>query len=252
MIRALEVGRAKELPDQETPSNEYLSQLLEMVEEDDLVACHLDEVISKAESSTLQLQTSLDQAGRLRVSRQRPKGKLPQTTEELRRKLRIKGVQKQNLELQHFDRFVDYLFGDRCYNLHVVSFTGERVPLKPHWHVLLTYEYELRKRAIKDAYKKQLSLGVTLKQVCADAELKELYFTRPEKFQKFGFGKGNKGQSTLPGTNLRLASKTPDGREICFRYNMKGLKCDGRCKRLHVCRVQNCHKAHPAFLHDSS
>ncbi|CAJ1404212.1 unnamed protein product [Effrenium voratum] len=121
------------MPDQETPSNEYLSQLLEMVEEDDLVACHLDEVISKAESSTLQLQTSLDQAGR----------KLPQTTEELRRKLRIEAnawmmmaskmknkPYLQNLELQHFDR-------------------------------------------LQDAYKKQLSLGVTLKQVCADAELKD-------------------------------------------------------------------------------
>ena len=236
MIRAIEVARGRSCLTKRLPPTSTYHSFWKW----------WSRTIWKAESSALQLQTSLDQAGRLRVSRQRPKGKLPQTTEELRRKLRIEAntwmmmaskmknkPYLQNLELQHFDRFVDYLLGDRCYNLHVVSFTGDRVPLKPHWHVLLTYEYELRKRAIKDAYKKQLSLGVTLKQVCADAELKELYFTsqialnkdkelhdRPEKFQKFGFGKGsspgkssksfgkgNKGQSTLPGTNFAAGFK---------------------------------------------
>eukprot|EP00435_Cladocopium_sp_Y103_P033021 s4108_g8.t1 len=51
-------------------------------------------------------------------------------------------------------------------------------------------------------------------------------------------GKAGKGYSStfLPGTKLELITHTPDGQEICYRYNMKGKKCDGKCNRVHICR----------------
>lgn len=63
--------------------------ILEEIERDEIAAHPLDEVTSKKDSQSLQLQSSLDQSGRVRITRQRQKGKLPSTTEELRLKLRI-------------------------------------------------------------------------------------------------------------------------------------------------------------------
>ena len=71
-----------------------------------------------------------------------------------------------------------------------------------------------------------------------------------------GKGKNKKGKgkgfqkskvSFLPGTKLELVTHTPDGKEICYRYNIKGSKCDGRCGRVHVCRAKNCGANRPAF-----
>ena len=64
-------------------------------------------------------------------------------------------------------------------------------------------------------------------------------------------GKGKKGKGArqyqatyLPGTKLELTTHTADGQEICYRYNMKGCKCDGKCGRVHVCRVKGCGQHH--------
>ena len=147
---------------------------------------------------------------------------------------------------------------------------------------MLDYEFELRKKAVRRAHRSGKPLHQTLQEVTEDTEIKELYFTspvtfsamqRPAKFSRVeepqlrlgesnkGKGKGKKGKSAsegkgkskkgsiLPGTNLVLVSHTPDGKEICYRYNMKGKSCDGTCGRVHVCRVKNCNASHPAFDH---
>ena len=63
-------------------------------------------------------------------------------------------------------------------------------------------------------------------------------------------GKGGRYQSTfLPGTKLELVTHTADGREICYKFNMRGNKCDGKCGRVHVCRVKGCGQQHAAADH---
>jgi hypothetical protein len=231
----------------------------------------------------------------VRITRQRPKGKLPTNTEELRQKLRVEGnawlmvaaklrnkVYLRGLQQRHFDRYVDYLLGEKCYGMMIPGPGGEKVPLSPPWHIMLDYEFELRKKAVRRAHRNGRPLHETLQEVTEDTEIKELYFTspvtfsamqRPSKFSRveepptrFGEGgkskgKGKKGKSgsdgkgkskkgsVLPGTNLSLVSHTPDGKEICYRFNMRGKACDGTCNRVHVCRVRNCNAAHPAFEH---
>ena len=222
----------------------------------------------------------------MRITWQRQKGKLPANTEELHQKLRIEAnawlmvaskmrnkAFLQNLEQRHFDRYTDYLLGVKCYNMQIPGPTGEKAPLLPPWHIILDYEFEMRKKAVKMAQKDNRPLHEVLREVTENTELKDLYFTspvtfsamqRPQKFAKQddpeakikgkhkGKGKG-KGDalktSYLPGTKLELLTHTPDGKQICYRFNMKGKKCDGRCGRVHICRVKGCGANHPAFDH---
>ena len=285
MLRAVEQSKGEDMAEREQPSSEYIALLLEEIEQDEVTAHTLDEITSKKDSQTLQLQSSLDQSGRVRITRQKPKGKLPTTTEELRQKLRLEAhawlmvaakmknkVYLRGLEQKHFDRYTDYVLGDKCYQLLVPGASGEKQPLHPPWHILLDYEFELRKKAIRKAHKEARPLHVTLREATEDTELKELHFTSPVTFAAMerpsktprweqdppkghkGKGKGKKGKdqgktSYLPGTKLELITHTPDGKQICYRYNMKGKKCDGKCNRVHICRVKGCQQNHPAYEH---
>ena len=131
---ALETVRGYTVPEAEEPAPEYLAHKLEQIENGEPTASYLDEVISRKESNSLQLQTSLDNQGRLRVMRQKPKGRLPQNTEELRAKLRLEAAAwimlsakcrhrsyLQGLQLSHFDRFLEFLLGDKCYSMQVAT-----------------------------------------------------------------------------------------------------------------------------------
>ena len=89
---ALETVRGYSVPESEEPAPEYLAHKLEQIENGEPTASYLDEVISRKESNSLQLQTSLDNQGRLRVMRQKPKGRLPQNTEELLGKIRLEAA----------------------------------------------------------------------------------------------------------------------------------------------------------------
>ena len=92
---------------------------------------------------------------------------------------------------------------------------------------------------------------------------------RPQKFAKQddpdlklkgkhkgkGKGKNDAGETSyLPGTKLELLTHTPDCKQICYRYryNMQGKKCDGRCGRVHICRVKGCGASHAAFEHPTT
>ncbi|CAE7880140.1 unnamed protein product [Symbiodinium necroappetens] len=62
----------------------------------------------------------------------------------------------------------------------------DQAPLRPPWVVVLNYEYELRKEAIKRAYRDSRPLRETLREVTEDAQIKEQYFTSPIALQNRG------------------------------------------------------------------
>ena len=302
MLRAVEQAQGDEISDREQPSTDYIALLLEEVEQDEIQAHPLDEISSKKDAQTQQLQSTLDQSGRVRITRQRQKGKMPVGTEELRSKLKLEAnawlmvaskmrnkVYLRGLERRQFEQYVEYLLGERCYNMKVPTPTGEKAALQPPWHILLDYEYEMRSQAFKNARKEGTPLGTALINATRDSELKELHFTSPISFSslqrpskigrwdqpsatgssgatsagqhKGAGGKGKSGKSRkgkggkqyqatyLPGTKLELRTHTPDGQEICYKYNMKGKKCDNKCGRVHICRVKGCGLQHSASEH---
>jgi hypothetical protein len=66
-----------------------------------------------------------------------------------------------------------------------------------------------------------------------------------------GKGKGGKGggqgqPGRDPSSRKNFVSYTPDGREICFKFNNQSGCSDADCSRVHVCQVKGCGGAHGA------
>ena len=158
---------------------------------------------------------------------------------------------------------------------------SEQVALRPPWTVMINYEFELRKEAVKRAFRDSRALKDTLAEVQNDAQLKEQFFTSPIALQHRnmpapntwyerpggqpwkwrrndkGPGKG-KGKDAHKGKEQKgkkgkgqghgeLASCTPDGRMICFAYSTSG--CPGDCGMVHCCQVRGCFGQHPTWKH---
>ena len=84
MLKAVELVYGP-LQEAEAPSAEYLSVKAEETETNEPQASSLDEVTSKRDSQTAELQTGLDSSGHIRITKTKVKLKLPATTEEYRR-----------------------------------------------------------------------------------------------------------------------------------------------------------------------
>ncbi|CAE6914886.1 PARP6, partial [Symbiodinium sp. CCMP2456] len=187
------------------------------------------------------------------ATQQKSKTELPATTEAYRKVMRVEAFSwlcmsarfkskqwLQGLKLSDFDSFVSYILGEKVAQLSVPTTNLPDVPaLTPPWDVVLAYEHRLRKEAFRLVNEEDQTLSAALATVVASAELKETYFTtplalsileRPRKWYKGG-GKDGKGK----------------GRDICFAFNNQG--CDGKCGRLHVCRVKGCDQDHAAKDH---
>ena len=188
------------------PSDDYLSAKAEELESHEPSASPLNEVTSKRSTKTLGIQTSIDAGGQIRIVRNKQKGSLPQGTEELRTTLRIEAnmwcflaAKFRNREMLRgmspacWDDYVNFLLGDKCYLMKIHGGKGnEATPLRPPWHILINFEHELRREAVKRAHNENRPLKDTLPEVCKDSELKERYFTSPIALQPRALKIGNK------------------------------------------------------------
>ena len=189
----------------------------------------------------------------------------------------------QGLKLEHFVKFVDFVLGDKVAGLRLLTASGVDTTFnRPPWQVVLSFELKLRTEAMKMVIDDGSKLSDALEAVTKDPSLKESFFTTPlalhslqslssplkyhkGKGKAKGFGaqpdgvqpppaphqqqrptKGGKGKGKLNGQTL--ATKTPDGREICFAYNKQGCTVKD-CPRAHVCRIWGCYGPHPASTH---
>ena len=134
-----------------------------------------------------------------------------------------------------------------------------------YWEILLGYEQEVRRKAVR-FLQQGLDLEKAFPDAWNDGTVKNQYFLTPLQLSSFrrpaqdafddaprkkprnekgdskgdGKGKGKgKGKGRLPATCNRV---TPDGRQICYGFNIGKNKCKAgsRCKFSHVCGV--CYK----------
>ena len=88
MIRAVEAVHGS-LNEAEAPSQDYLSLKADETETNEPVAAQLDEILSRKDSSNAAIQSSVDASGHLRVTRTKTKAKMPVTTEDYRRIMKV-------------------------------------------------------------------------------------------------------------------------------------------------------------------
>jgi hypothetical protein len=137
MRRAFEDNNGK-LPQCEVPSPEYLACKMEESEQEEPAASPLDEVLSIDDTESQATSASLDMSGRIRIIRQKSKGKMPVDSEELSTRLRIEchmwmfmGIKfphktwLQGIRQAFWGRYCDFLLGDKVFNLKVPTINGE-------------------------------------------------------------------------------------------------------------------------------
>lgn len=179
------------------PSDDYISSKTEEIESGEVVASVLSEVTSKRSARTMGIQTTVDTTGHVRLIKQKSKGDMPQNTEQLRTTLRIEGnmwcflgtkyknkVFFQGMTPEIWLTYSNYLLGEKCYLMQVPTpgkgkGKTDLSALRPPWIVVLNYEYEMRREAVKRASRESRSLHDTLMEVMKDFQLKEQYFTAP-------------------------------------------------------------------------
>ena len=293
MIRAVERIHGH-LGEAETPSADYLALKAEEVEMNEPTASPLDEIISKRDTANSQIQSSVDSSGHLRVTRTKCKAKMPTNTEDYRKIMRVEMFSwlcmsaryraknwLHGLEASDFNKFVDFILGERVLGIQIPTSDGSQQKVKPDWAIVLSFEHKLRKEAMRLVMHEGFTLANALRAVTKDADLKEAFFTTPvalraaaseqpqnkwarfnnkgsgSSFGSFGKtgsqnpkGKGKTGKSKGKDSRLaglQLAWRTPDGRDLCFAYNSGS--CDNSCNRVHQCRVKGCYGDHPAIQH---
>ena len=169
--------------------------------------------------------------------------------------------------------------GDRVHGLQLPGGVGQNaVAVHPPWALVLSYELNMRREAMRHVIEKGEALHVALSKFVKDPGLKDGWFTTPlaltpsespQKYQRTGAegkgrgrgrGRGGGGgqgkREALKGkakpmsiAHHKLAFRTPEGREICIANN-PGETCPGQCGRVHVCWVQGCLGTLPAYTHD--
>jgi hypothetical protein len=267
------------VPDKGYPCPTLIEKRFQELEEGEVTADTLTEVISREDTVEDPLGAFFDTAGIVRVKRQGQKGSMPSGSEELRARVRMLGISFQLALLKHPNKpwlstatptlwllHLDYILGE---DVFLMKFNGTQPP----WTLILAYELQVRKLAIKYIQFEDKDLATAMKDAAKDVECREKYFVSPftchlatawvapaapapssqrppvnegaERLSKWSRkGKGGKeGGKAGKGMNKgKIQSRTPDGRQICFKYN-NGKTCDGSCGMVHCC--QYCMGGHP-------
>jgi hypothetical protein len=294
MRRVVEITCGK-LSDSEVPAATYLSDKIEELEDNAPQASPLDEILSLEDDEQQLLGAGIDLAGRITVTRKKTKVKMPPGPEELRQRIRVEGhlwiflstkftnrSWLANMSMTPWQKHVDYILGKKCYLLELVhGGLTDAMQIKPSWHILLEYEFQVRKKAFALVRDDGTPLSEALGKAASDTELRDLHFMAPlllssrngkggkknhwqeedaggkggkegGKKRHKGGGKEGKGKGSKTKGKSDLLSKTPDGRLICFGYNStEGCKKPG-CSMLHVCRKKGCLQTHPLHEHPTT
>lgn len=171
------------------------------------------------------------------------------------------------------------MLGEHVLGLKAKNQDGETVASPD---LVLSYDFHVRRSMVKLANEGRL-LHEALRESMVDTTIKERYFLTPNVYSQVasghsrqsswrslsppgdrawgaergrdgdrGQGKFRKGGGKSKGKKggKRLRDRTPDGRQICWRWNNPRERRRFNCGRLHVCQV--CFGQHPMHACDGS
>ena len=193
----LELTRAytaahRELRDRERPAPAYLDWRFEQVEDGELKAESLSEVLNKEEANDDEWGGArVNPDGTIRLLRARSTGKTPDCPEGLRDKVKLMGVAWEYVRLrfpskpylaelvaQDWTDHVEWLLGEDVYG-YVVKDSAQTISYRPSWATLVELDYRVRRKA----YSLVNDAGSTLKKALvtarSDTALFQRYFLTP-------------------------------------------------------------------------
>ena len=162
----LELARAyaqvhRALKDAEAPAASYVEWRLEQFEDGELIPETLKQVVNKAEASADPWGgCAIQSDGTIKLRRGKVESSMPAKSEELRTKfkvlanhwefVRLKNPQHpvfKGYTLHMWSDYVDWLLGEEVFENTVKDPQGA-VQYRPSWHILLDYEFHVRKHML--------------------------------------------------------------------------------------------------------
>lgn len=168
----------------------------------------------------------------------------------------------RDLQPQHFLKYLDLMLGDHVLGLKALNKGGD-VIARPDFDLILSYDFQVRRQMVK-LINEGATMVEALKEAMTDTTVKERYFLTPNVYsqvtvttsskgvyarsrspprswhpwhgdryeQPKGKGKSKKGGGKGKGKKGRqMRDKTPDGRQICWKWNNPRERCPYQCGR---------------------
>ena len=188
----------RELPDKEQPAKSLVEKRFEQIEEGELIAETMKEIVTKSEESEDAFGgCTISADGTLKLKRGRAESTVPAKPEELRAKLKVLSILWEFVRLKFPKKFMvvgtakdpeysmsiwseyaDWLLGDEVYE-NVVHSDGGNMKYRPAWSTLLELDYQVRRRAYKVMNEENITLRKALKEAMAHEPTFRKYFTMP-------------------------------------------------------------------------
>jgi len=180
--------------DRRCPGRAYLENRLEQLDDGELEAEPLSKVTTVAieqetVSSTVSSGVDVRRDGLLHVVKGKRTAPLPTGPEQYRAVMKVMALHWEMVHLkgagrailkdytvQVFDRHVDYILGDEC---HLIGEANPTMSCGPTWDLLMKYELEVRKHAIRKVNEGGATLAEAMEAARRSVEHRTSYFITP-------------------------------------------------------------------------
>jgi hypothetical protein len=180
--------------DRRCPGRAYVEARLEQVDDGAFEAESLAKVTTVAieqEQLAVGEHAGVDvrRDGLLRVVKGKHTAPLPTSPEQYRAVLKVMGLHWQMVQLKGaaravladftttvFEDHVDYILGDECY---LIAEANSSMPYGPSWELLMKYEHEIRKLAIRKVNEEGATLSVAMALARVSVEHRTKFFIAP-------------------------------------------------------------------------
>ena len=202
LIRAYEKVHAKraELDDDEIPATSYLEKKLEEIEDGELEAEELKDVTSKVDPTMeAYADAKVVTGGLLRITRNTKSiGRMPTNPEELRRRFKLMGRCFEFMRIKFPGKgyvagltesfwldYCDFILGKDVYGRTATAGFGG-MEIRPSWNIVLTFEYKIRREAMKQVNRKGIPIVTAIEQAMKCPLLAQRYFSIPVAMTAWG------------------------------------------------------------------
>ncbi len=178
-----------EVDDSEFPASSYNNDRMTQIEEGEFRAEALSQVISfeeaREEAGDLSdMNLTLTKSSTVKLTRARLKVPMPRDPEELRARYRTMQLHWELMKMKHADREIFKHLSDKTWAKILEYLLGPKVwkyrsnkGVGLTWEDLLTYEFEIRKRAMRRVTSHGETIDEALKEAMNNDELRSLHFT---------------------------------------------------------------------------
>ena len=182
------------IDDRRCPGRAYVESRLEQVDDGEYEAESLAKVTTVAleqEQLTVDSHAGVDvrRDGLLRVVKGKNTAPLPVNPEQFRAVMKVMGVHWQMVHLKGaarsvladysltvFEEHVNYILGDDCF---LIAEANPSMPYGPSWELLMKYEHEIRKLAIRKVNEDGATLASAMAQARSSVEHRSMFLIAP-------------------------------------------------------------------------